>query len=196
MRLKAKAAPATAHASEDTDDTKADPARQKSGDDTLRHKWREEKVPDRPVLRYTSQYAAPQPYSQTGDEPEAVMLLEAAQPGRQLALADLLESEIAGIRKTLKVAPYTWQGPHEAERGIASYTETINGVEVGFIQYMVAGDAVASLAYSRSVRHAHVLHGGKHYCVHLIVVYPGHLQEQLEDQMRLIRAVTLYPAAR
>lgn len=189
MRLKAKADPATA-----PDDTKADPAR--AGDDTLRHKWHEEKVPDRPVLRYTSQYSAPQPYSPNGDEPEAVMLLEAAQPRQQTALADLLESEIAAIRKTLKVAHYAWEDTREAERGIASYTETINGVAVGFIQYQVAGDAVATLAYPRSVRHAHVLHGGKHYCVHLIVSYPGHLQEQLDDQMRLIRAVTLYPAAR
>lgn len=170
-------------------------ANQADGDDTLRHNWREQKVPDRPVLRYTSQHPAPPPYSVTG-EPEAVMLLEAAQPRQQLTLAALLKSEVAAIRNTLLIAPYTWEGSHPPDRGIATYSETYNGVEVGFIQYQVAGDADSNLAYPRSVRHAHVIHGGKHYCVHLIVAYPGHLQEQLEDQMRLVRAVTLYPAAR
>lgn len=152
----------------------------------FKHNWRQEERDG--AVTYISNYPAPKPFSLTG-EPEATLTMDAAKAEPGQTLAGIVKAEIADIRQGLAIADYQEQDGHKPDRGIASYTEQIDGHEVAFIKYRVAGTHDARLAHPRSVIHAILLKDGMFYYVHLIVIYAGHQDEVRGDQIRLVKAI-------
>ncbi len=155
-------------------------------DTGLKHAWLQQQ--GKGVITYISKYPAPAPFSETG-EPEATLAMSASKIEKDMTLGNIVESEIAGIRETLKIADYEDKDGHKPDNGIVSYLEEINGCQVAFIKYRVAGAGDKTLPRPRSVTHAILVKNGKAYFVHLIVIYAGHSEEVAADQIRLVKAI-------
>ncbi len=158
-----------------------------SGNHTeLKHDWRKAQTPG--VITFTSNHRAPPPFSDDG-EPEARLAMEVALAPKDLTLQQIMEAEVADIRRDLSIADYQEDDGHKPDRGIVSYIERVDGHEVAFIKYRVSGAGGKPLAYPRSIHHAFLVKNGKVYYVHLMVLYAGHWDEVTGDQMRLVRAI-------
>ncbi len=151
---------------------------------TLKHDW--QATQEDHTLKLTSNFRAPASYSETG-EPEAILTTMITNAPEKSGLSDVLKEQVANIRSTLKLGDTPEQGGHKPVDGVISYIENIEGQDVGFIKYNVAGNANRTLLHPWSVTHAVVLKNGAAWFVHLMVIYPGHLDEVTADQMRLVR---------
>lgn len=151
----------------------------------LKHDWKEQKGD---AFRLISNHRAPASFS-PGREPEATLTVEIKKAPEGVSLPDLVKGEVGGIRSTLKVADQPEENGHKPVDGVISYIETIEGQDVGFVKYQVAGTKDITLPHPRSVTHAMLIKKGKMYFVHLIVLYPGHLDEVTSDQMQLVKTV-------
>ena len=150
-----------------------------------KHAWRAEND----GTRLVSTYAAPQPYSMTG-EPEATLVLGAAPAGRTpMALEKMVEDEVKIIRKGVTLADYGEQDGRSPDGGVATWFQQIAGQRVGFIKYRVAGVDGKYLPAPRSVIHAIAYKGDLVYFFHLVVVFAGHQDEVRGDQIRMIEHV-------
>lgn len=153
----------------------------------LKHDWEAKQTDNAFIL--TSNHRAPASFSATG-EPEATLTMEIAKARENVSLPDLVKGEVGGIRSTkLKLGDQPEENGHKPVDGIISYVENIDGQDVGFIKYQVVGTANKTLPHPRSVTHAMLIKKGKVCFVHLIVLYPGHLDEVTGDQMRLVKGL-------
>jgi len=162
-----------------------------AGDDELRHKWVDVTEKDSASFSLASSFKAPEPFSMSG-EPEATMRMEAEMAPEGMTLKQIIDGEIKGIREDLIIAEYQEEDGHKPVDGIVSYIEKIDGQEVGFIKYRVAGNSNGKLPTPRSVRHMLLIKNGQIWYVHLIVTYAGHGDEVAADQMRLVKKLIHY----
>ncbi len=151
----------------------------------LKHDWKQQKAGD--VLMLISNHRAPASVS-PGREPEATLTMEIKKAPANVTLPDLVKGEVGGIRSTLKLGDQPEENGHKPVDGIISYVENIDGQDVGFIKYQVTGTRDKTLPHPRSVTHAMLMKQGKLCFVHLIVLYPGHLDEVTGDQMRMVKS--------
>lgn len=156
------------------------------GQTELKHDWRKAQSPG--VITFTSNHPAPPPYSNDG-EPEARLAMEVAAAPDGMSLQQIMDAEVAVIRRDLAIADYGEEDGHKPDKGIVSYIEQVDGHDVAFIKYRVSGAGGRQLPYPRSIRHALLVKKGKVYYVHLMVVYADHWDEVTGDQMRLVRAI-------
>ena len=161
------------------------PANQTPG--KLQHNWHMEQGKD--GVYYTSNYPAPVPFSMNG-EPEATLAMEFTQiSSNGSAVADVVKSEIAEIRKALQIAEYVEADGHKPQNNIASWVEAIDGQQVAFIKYRVAGVKGKLSVLPRTTQHAILIKNGKLYFVHLTVIFAKHQEEVRADQLRLIKEI-------
>ncbi len=151
----------------------------------LKHDWKEQNAGD--AFRLISNHRAPASFS-PGREPEATLTME-IKKAPNVSLPDLVKGEVGGIRSTLKLGDQPEENGHKPVDGIISYIETIDGQDVGFVKYQVTGTKDTTLPHPRSVTHAMLIKKGKVCFVHLIVLYPGHLDEVTSDQMKLVKTL-------
>ncbi len=152
----------------------------------LKHDWRE--VRGENQIQYVSNYPAPAPFSESG-EPEATLTMQAGKVDQDMTLPEILKTEIADIREGLAIADYQEEDGRKPVDGIVSYIEEIDGQQVAFIKYRVAGTRKAMLAHPRSVIHAILVKKGTVFYIHLMVLYAGHQDEVRSDQIRLVKAI-------
>lgn len=154
------------------------------------HDWHEEKGEG--YILFISNHPAPKPYSDTG-EPEATMKMEGEPAPKNITLQKIMESEVAGIRQDLMIGDYpeseAGHDSHKPDHGIVAYIEKIDGRPVAFIKYRVIGANGKELPHPRIVVHAILLKDERVYFVHLIVLYPGHIDEVTGDQLRAVKAI-------
>ncbi len=155
--------------------------------DGLKHNWREMETAG--AVTFVSNYRAPKPFSATG-EPEATLTMEASEAPAGKTLAEIVKDEVADIRdEGLIIADYAEADGHKPDNNIATYFQEIDGQQVAFIKYRIAGNTNGVLAKPRSVIHALLLKGEKLYFLHLIVVYAGHQDEVRADQVEMVRTL-------
>jgi hypothetical protein len=153
----------------------------------LLHDWKQER--SNSEIRLTSTHPAPIPFSTTG-EPEATLTITATKRSADsAALTERMKSEVARIRKNMRIAEYLEKDGHKPERDIATFYEEVNGKQVGFIKYRTAGAAGRPAATPRTVIEALCSNDAFVYSVELIVLYSGHQDEVRADQITLIKGL-------
>ena len=164
------------------------PSAGENGNDLeLKHDWRIEEGKN--GVNYTSRYPAPPPFSYN-QEPEATIAVESVKASRnQSSLSKVVGSEIRDIRRGLQIAEYLEDDGHKPVRNIASWLEEIDGQQVAFIKYRVAGIKGEQRILPRTIRHAILIRNGKLYLVHLTVIFAKRQEEVRADQIRLIKAI-------
>ncbi len=151
----------------------------------LKHDWNAKQTDS--AFTLTSNHRSPG--SSGESEPEATLTTEVTSAPENGSLADLVQDEVADIRATLKLGDQPEENGHKAVDGIISYMEKIEGQDVGFIKYQVAGTPNKKLAHPWSVTHAILLKNGKAWFVHLMILHPGHVEEVTEDHMRMVKTL-------
>jgi hypothetical protein len=163
------------------------PGSAKPADKTLQHNWSKEE--SNGALTFTSNYPAPVPFSMTG-EPEATLAVEMEEiSGTPPSLNEVVKTEIKGIRKGLQIAEYLEDDGHKPEGDIASWVEDIEGQQVAFIKYRVAGVKGEPRILPRTIRHAILIRNGELYFLHLTVIFAEHQEEVRADQIRLVKGI-------
>jgi hypothetical protein len=154
---------------------------------TLQHNWRMKRGKD--GIYYFSNHPAPPPFSSSG-EPEATLAAESISiSGKPPSLSEVVDSEIKGIRKELRIAEYLEEDGHKPQNNIASWIEEIDGQPVAFIKYRTVGVNGGPRVVPRTTQHARLIKNCALHFVHLTVLFAKHQEEVRGDQIRLIKGI-------
>jgi hypothetical protein len=163
-------------------------------DTQLQNSWKE--VRQGGEITLVSNYAAPVPFSTTG-EPEATLGMDAevVAPGKK-SLEEIVADEVREIRKELQIAEYDEDDGKKPVDGIATWYETIDGTRVAFIKYRAIGVAGQTPGLPRTAIHSILIRGDRVFFTHLIVLYAGHQDEVRHDQRVVIHSMITAPVGK
>jgi len=159
-----------------------------SQNNDFKHDWNIEYL-EHEIL-FTSKKTTPMPFSQT-DEPQATMYFAAFEldAKSEKKLQKIVEEEIIGIRKEIRIAEYL-EEDHRAKENIAVYFEKYKKTQLAVIKYRTNGEIQGDKTVStRSIKQILFIFNNKLYISTLIVLYAEYQDDIRCDQMTFIKAI-------